>query len=90
MMDDFYSSAGMQYRADMIRWYENCLNYYIMLPVVLYGCETWSLTLRDERRVRVFEDRVLGIFGPKWDEMTGEWTKIYNEELSDLYCSHNI
>ena len=48
----------------------------IILPVVLYGCETWSLTLREERRLRVFENRVLRrIFGPKWDEVTGEWRK---------------
>jgi hypothetical protein len=60
-------------------------------PVVLYGCETWSITLRDERRLRVFENRVLmGIFGAKRDEMTGEWRKLHNEELNDLYCSPNI
>jgi len=49
----------------------------------LYGCETWSLKLRDERRVRVFEKRVLRIFGSKKDEVTGEWRKIHNEELND-------
>ena len=54
-------------------------------PVVLYGCETWSLTLREERRLRVFENRVLRrVFGPKRDEVTGEWRKLHNEELSDL------
>ena len=63
----------------------------VILPVVLYGCETWSLTLREERRLRVFENRVLrGVFGPKWDEVTGELRKLHNEELSDRYCSHNI
>ena len=57
----------------------------ILLPVVLYGCETWSLTLREERRLRVFENRVLRrVFGPKRDEVTGEWRKLHNEELSDL------
>ena len=57
----------------------------IILPVVLYGCETWSLTLRDERRLRVFENRVLRrVFGPKRDEVTGEWRKLHNEEFSDL------
>jgi hypothetical protein len=52
------------------------------LPVVLYGCETWSLTLREEHRLRVFENRVLRrIFGPKRDEVTGGWRKLHNEEL---------
>jgi len=59
----------------------------VILPVVLYGCETWSLTFREERRLRVFENRVLRrIFGPKMDEVTGEWRKLHNEELNDLYC----
>ena len=63
----------------------------IIVPVVLYGCETWSLTLREERRLRVFENRVLrGIFGPKRDEVTGEWKKLHNEELNVLYSSPNI
>jgi hypothetical protein len=61
------------------------------MPVVLYGCETWSLTLREERRLQVFENRVLrGIFGGKRDEVTGDWRKLHNEELNDLYCSPNI
>ena len=55
----------------------------IILPVVLYGCETWSLALRKEIRLRVFENRVLRrVFGPKRDEVTGEWRKLHNEELS--------
>jgi len=62
----------------------------IILPVVLYGCETWSLTLREERRLRVFENRVLRrIFGPKRDEVTGEWRKLHNDELNYLYSSPN-
>ena len=62
-----------------------------ILPVVLYGCETWSLTLREECRLRVFENRVLRrIFGPKRDEVTGEWRKLHNEQLNDLYSSPNI
>jgi hypothetical protein len=57
----------------------------IILSVVLYGCETWSLTLREERRLRVFENTVLRrVFGPKRDEVTGEWIKLHNEELNDL------
>jgi hypothetical protein len=63
----------------------------IILPVVLYGCETWSLTLREEHRLSVFEIRVLRrIFGPKRDEVTGEWRKLHNEELRDLYSSPSI
>jgi hypothetical protein len=63
----------------------------IILPVVLYGCETWSLTLREEPRLRVFENRVLRrIFGPKRDEVTGESRKLHNNELHDLYSSPSI
>jgi hypothetical protein len=56
----------------------------IIVPVVVYGCETWSLTLREEHRLRVFENRVLRmIFGPKRDEVTEEWRKLHNEKLND-------
>jgi hypothetical protein len=56
----------------------------------LYGCETWSLTLTEEHILRVFENRVLRIFGPKRDEVTGEWRKLHNGGLHDLYSSPNI
>ena len=63
----------------------------IILHVVLYGCETWSLTLREERRLREFENKVLRrIFRPRRDEVTGEWRRLHNEELNDLYCPPNI
>ena len=63
----------------------------IILPVVLYGCETWSLKLREERRLRVFENRVLRrVSGPKRNEVTWEWRKLHNEELGDLYSLPNI
>ena len=64
----------------------NTLYRTIILPVVLYGCETWSLTLREERRLKVFRR----VFGSKRDEATGEWRKLHNEELNDLYCLPNI
>ena len=63
----------------------------IILPVVLHGCKTWSLALRQERRLRVFEKRVLRrIFGTKRDKVIGEWGKLHNEELNELYSSPNI
>ena len=62
------------------------INRAIILPVILYGCETWSLKLREEPRLRVYESRVLRrIFGPKRYEVTGEWRKLHDDELNDLY-----
>ena len=61
------------------------------MPIILCGCETWLLILRAECRLRVFENRVLRrIFGPRRDEVTGEWRTLQNEEFTDMYSSHNI
>ena len=69
---------------------KNKIHRTIILPVVLYVCETWSRTLREELRLRVFENMVLRrIFGPRRDEVTWECRKVHNEELKDLYCSPN-
>ena len=76
---------------DFKKAYDSIRREALILPVVLYGCETWLLTLREERRLRVFETRVLRrVFGPKRDEVTGEWRKLHNEELNDLYSLPNI
>jgi hypothetical protein len=83
----------------MIMNEENCeealyfvvVSVLIILPVILYGCETWSLKLREEHRLRVYENKVLRrIFGLKRDEVRGEWRKLCNEELNDLYSSPTI
>jgi len=74
------------FRFDIQKFKDEDIQSY-NLAVVLYGCETWSLTLKEERRLRVFGNMVLRrIFGAKRDEVTGEWRKLHNEELNDLYC----
>jgi hypothetical protein len=68
-----------------------CIYIYSVKLFFLYGCEAWSLTLREDRGLRVFENRVLrGVFGPKRDDVTGEWRKLHNEELNDLYSLSSI
>jgi hypothetical protein len=79
-------SSGLLYKNLGIKIYRT-----IILSVVLCECETWWLTLREERRLRVFENRVWRrIRGLKRDEVTGEWRKLHNEELNELYSSPNI
>jgi hypothetical protein len=79
-------SSRLQYKNVKIRIYKT-----IILSVVLYGCETWSLTLKKEYRLRVFENRVLRrMFGFKRDEVAGVWRKLHNEELRNLYSSPSI
>jgi hypothetical protein len=79
-------SSSLLYKNVKIKIYRT-----IILPVVSHGCETWSLKLREECRLRVFENRVLRrIFGPKRDEVPGEWKKLHNKEIYTLYSSPNI
>jgi len=85
-----YSGNGFLSKNIKIKIYRN-----IIFPAVWYGCETWSVTLREERRLRVFENRVLrGIFGVKKDGVTGRWSLMictaHRILLNDLYCSPNI
>jgi len=73
-----------------IRIYKIKICKHIILSLVLYGCETWSLTLREERRLRIVDNRLLRrIFELKRDEVTEEWRRLHNEELNDIYCSPN-
>ena len=75
----------------MVGWSATKKYRNAVLPLVMYGCETWSLTLKEERRLRVFENTVLRrIFGPKRDVVTGALRKLLKEELNDMYCSPNI
>ena len=85
-VESFVFQVAIQKLKDQDRVYST-----IILPMALYGCETWSLTLREERRLRVFENMVLRrVFGLKRGEVTGKWRKLHNEELNDLYSLPNI
>jgi hypothetical protein len=86
-MHSFYRISGIHFFCLLsIKVYRT-----IVLPVVLYGCETWLLTLKEERRLRVFENRMSRrIIGRKRDEVTGKWRKLHTEEFGHLYYSPNI
>ena len=82
----YYSVQNLLYSSLLSKKLKIKIYRTIILPLFLYGCETWSLTLKEEGRLRVFENWVLRrVFGPKRDEVTGEWRKLHNEELSDLF-----
>ena len=86
-----YHSVQNLLSSNLISKNLNIKIYKIIIPVVLYGWETWWLIMREEHRLRVFGNRVLRrIFGPKRDEVTGEWRKLHNKDLNDLYCSPSI
>jgi hypothetical protein len=82
--------SAFTYRHRETKYLKIKVHRAIILPVVLNGFETWSLTLCEERRLRVSANMVLRIFRPKRDEVTGEWRQLHNEELNYLYCSHSI
>jgi hypothetical protein len=84
MLYKWFSCLPVSYKNLKIKIYKT-----VILTVVLYGCETWSLSLWEEHRLRVFENRVLRIFGPKREE-DGSWRKLHNDELHNLYSSRNI
>ena len=85
-------NCGSLIAADGSQKQNYCVLYvYVSEKSLLYGCETWSLTLREERKLRVFENVVLRrIFGRRRDKVTGDWRRLHNEELNDLYCLPNI
>jgi hypothetical protein len=88
---DYYKSESYLTYLNIYIYIRIIIYKTIILPAVLYGCETWSLTLREEHRLRKFENRVLRrTFGPSRDDVTGDWRKLHNEELHNVYSSLNI
>ena len=86
-----FSAESFVFQVAIQKFKDQDIYRTIILPVVLCGCETWSLILREESKLRMFENMVLRrIFGPRRDEVTGDWRRLHNEELNDLYCSPNI
>jgi len=86
-----FSKSIKCYYIPLIYVYVIKVHRTIILPVIFYGCETCSLILREEHRLRVFENRVLRrIFGPEWDKLKREWRKLHNDDVNDLYSSPNI
>ena len=86
-----FGAEHFVFHVDIQKFKDQDIYRTLILPVVLYRCETWSLTLREKRKLRVFENMVLRrIFGPRRDEVTGERRRLHNEELNDLYSSPNI
>ena len=86
----YYSVQNLLSSSFLSKHIKNKTYRTIIFPAVLYECETWSLTLREERRLRVFQNWVLRIFGPKMVEVKREWRKLHNKELHDLYSSPNV
>jgi hypothetical protein len=81
-----FGAESFVFQAAIQKFKDKDIYRTIILPVVLYGCETWSLTFRGERKLRVFENKMLRrIFGPRRGEVTGDWRRLHNEELNDLY-----
>ena len=86
-----FGAESFDFQVAILKFKDQDIYRTIILPVVLYGCETWSLILQEERKLRVFENMVLRrMFGHRRDEVMGHWRRLHNEELNDLNSSPNI